>query len=122
MLCLVVLLSLLGYPCLVHDVVFGCVDQSGVVSHIHHHRHHHHHHHHHHHIIIIIIIIIITQVRVKPDKSGVVTDGVKMSMNPFDEIAVEEVCMCVLCACIYVWLGVGVWLGEGVHVSVCLRM
>ncbi|KOB64517.1 Electron-transfer-flavoprotein beta polypeptide, partial [Operophtera brumata] len=29
-------------------------------------------------------------VRVKPDKSGVVTDGVKHSMNPFDEIAVEE--------------------------------
>jgi len=31
-----------------------------------------------------------TQVRVKPDKLGVVTDGVKHSMNPFDEIAVEE--------------------------------
>lgn len=30
------------------------------------------------------------KVRVKPDHSGVVTDGVKMSMNPFDEIAVEE--------------------------------
>ena len=30
------------------------------------------------------------RIRVKPDKSGVVTDGVKMSMNPFDEIAVEE--------------------------------
>ncbi len=29
-------------------------------------------------------------VRVKPDGSGVVTDGVKMSINPFDEIAVEE--------------------------------
>jgi electron transfer flavoprotein beta subunit len=27
---------------------------------------------------------------VKPDKSGVVTDGVKHSMNPFCEIAVEE--------------------------------
>lgn len=27
----------------------------------------------------------------KPDKTGVVTDGVKHSMNPFDEIAVEEV-------------------------------
>lgn len=26
----------------------------------------------------------------KPDKSGVVTDGVKHSMNPFDEIAIEE--------------------------------
>ena len=31
------------------------------------------------------------QIRVKPDKTGVVTDGVKHSMNPFDEIAVEEV-------------------------------
>ena len=30
------------------------------------------------------------QVRVRPDKKGVVTDGVKHSMNPFDEIAVEE--------------------------------
>mmetsp|Transcript_2167 Transcript_2167/g.5015 ORF Transcript_2167/g.5015 Transcript_2167/m.5015 type:complete len:259 (+) Transcript_2167:91-867(+) len=30
------------------------------------------------------------KVRVKPDKTGVVTQNVKMSMNPFDEIAVEE--------------------------------
>src|ERR1700761_8536590 len=30
------------------------------------------------------------KVRVKPDGSGVETSGVKMSMNPFDEIAVEE--------------------------------
>lgn len=30
------------------------------------------------------------KVRVKPDKSGVVTEGVKHSMNPFDEIAIEE--------------------------------
>lgn len=30
------------------------------------------------------------KIRVKPDKSGVVTNGVKHSMNPFDEIAVEE--------------------------------
>jgi len=30
------------------------------------------------------------RVRVKPDKTGVVTDGVKHSMNPFDEIAIEE--------------------------------
>lgn len=30
------------------------------------------------------------KIRVKPDKSGVVTQGVKHSMNPFDEIAVEE--------------------------------
>jgi electron transfer flavoprotein beta subunit len=33
---------------------------------------------------------IVVQIRVKPDKTGVVTDGVKHSMNPFDEIAVEE--------------------------------
>lgn len=30
------------------------------------------------------------KIRVRPDKAGVVTDNVKMSMNPFDEIAVEE--------------------------------
>ena len=30
------------------------------------------------------------KVQVKTDKSGVVTEGVKHSMNPFDEIAVEE--------------------------------
>merc|ERR1712080_47474 len=30
------------------------------------------------------------KIRVKPDSSGVVSDGVKHSMNPFDEIAVEE--------------------------------
>ena len=30
------------------------------------------------------------RVRVKPDQSGVITDGVKMSINPFDEIALEE--------------------------------
>jgi electron transfer flavoprotein beta subunit len=30
------------------------------------------------------------RVRVKPDGSGVITDGVKMSVNPFDEIALEE--------------------------------
>jgi len=30
------------------------------------------------------------KVRVKPDHTGVVMDNVKMSMNPFDEIAVEE--------------------------------
>jgi electron transfer flavoprotein beta subunit len=29
------------------------------------------------------------RVRVKPDGTGVVTDGVKMSINPFDEIALE---------------------------------
>src|SRR6201986_5184711 len=30
------------------------------------------------------------KVRVKSDGSGIETAGVKMSMNPFDEIAVEE--------------------------------
>ncbi len=30
------------------------------------------------------------RVRVKADGSGVETDGVKMSINPFDEIALEE--------------------------------
>ena len=30
------------------------------------------------------------RVQVKPDGSGVVTDGVKLSANPFDEIALEE--------------------------------
>ena len=30
------------------------------------------------------------RVRVKPDGSGIVLDGVKMSVNPFDEIALEE--------------------------------
>src|SRR6202046_4450625 len=30
------------------------------------------------------------RVRVKPDGSGVLLDGVKMSVNPFDEIALEE--------------------------------
>ena len=30
------------------------------------------------------------RVRVRPDGAGVVTDGVKMGINPFDEIALEE--------------------------------
>jgi electron transfer flavoprotein beta subunit len=30
------------------------------------------------------------RVRVRPDGNGIVTDGVKMSINPFDEIALEE--------------------------------
>lgn len=30
------------------------------------------------------------KIRVRPDKAGVMTEGVKHSMNPFDEIAVEE--------------------------------
>jgi len=30
------------------------------------------------------------RVQVKPDGNGIATDGVKMSINPFDEIAIEE--------------------------------
>ncbi|XP_054167100.1 electron transfer flavoprotein subunit beta-like [Oppia nitens] len=30
------------------------------------------------------------KIRVKPDKRGVITEGVKHSLNPFDEIAIEE--------------------------------
>src|ERR1700748_791334 len=30
------------------------------------------------------------RIRVKPDGSGVITDGVKYGINPFDEIALEE--------------------------------
>src|SRR5580693_3609949 len=30
------------------------------------------------------------RIRLKADGSGIVTDGVKMSINPFDEIALEE--------------------------------
>jgi electron transfer flavoprotein beta subunit len=30
------------------------------------------------------------RIRVKPDATGVMTDGVKMAINPFDEIALEE--------------------------------
>jgi electron transfer flavoprotein beta subunit len=30
------------------------------------------------------------RVRLRPDGTGVITDGVKMSLNPFDEIAIEE--------------------------------
>lgn len=30
------------------------------------------------------------RVRIRPDAAGVVTEGVKMSINPFDEIALEE--------------------------------
>ena len=32
----------------------------------------------------------VRRIRVKPDKTGVDLKAVKMSMNPFDEIAVEE--------------------------------
>src|SRR5512133_3287187 len=31
-----------------------------------------------------------SKIRVKPDGSGIVTDGVNYKVNPFDEIAVEE--------------------------------
>lgn len=31
-----------------------------------------------------------SKIQVKSDKTGVVTEGVKHSLNPFDEIAVEE--------------------------------
>jgi electron transfer flavoprotein beta subunit len=30
------------------------------------------------------------RIRVRPDNTGVITDGVKQSLNPFDEIALEE--------------------------------
>ena len=30
------------------------------------------------------------RIRVKPDGSGIITEGLKMSINPFDEIALEE--------------------------------
>jgi len=30
------------------------------------------------------------RIQVKPDGSGVVTDGVRLSPNPFDEIALEQ--------------------------------
>ncbi|MEE3197514.1 MAG: hypothetical protein VX225_03605, partial [Pseudomonadota bacterium] len=30
------------------------------------------------------------RVRIKSDRTGVTTDGAKMSINPFDEIALEE--------------------------------
>lgn len=36
------------------------------------------------------VIDFATRIQIKPDQSGVVTANVKMSMNPFDEIAVEE--------------------------------
>src|SRR5579872_6485333 len=36
------------------------------------------------------VIDFAVKVRVKPDKTGVATDGVKHSMNPFDEIGIEE--------------------------------
>lgn len=41
-------------------------------------------------IYVFILFFIYLQIRIKPDKTGVVTEGVKHSLNPFDEIAVEE--------------------------------
>lgn len=41
-------------------------------------------------LLILLKINYVFKVRVKPDKTGVVTEGVKHSLNPFDEIAVEE--------------------------------
>lgn len=39
---------------------------------------------------VLVLLHSGAQIRVKPDNSSVVTDGVKHSMNPFCEIAVEE--------------------------------
>uniref|UniRef100_UPI0038F6DC93 electron transfer flavoprotein subunit beta/FixA family protein n=1 Tax=Streptomyces niveiscabiei TaxID=164115 RepID=UPI0038F6DC93 len=36
------------------------------------------------------VVVYNVKIRVKPDGSGVDLANVKMSMNPFDEIAVEE--------------------------------
>jgi electron transfer flavoprotein beta subunit len=36
------------------------------------------------------VISYTVKVRAKSDRSGVVTDGVKMQLNPFDEISIEE--------------------------------
>lgn len=41
-------------------------------------------------VLLTKLICINFQIRVKPDKTGVVTEGVKHAMNPFDEIAVEQ--------------------------------
>ena len=40
--------------------------------------------------ITLFILYNFFKVRIRPDKMGVVTDGIKHSLNPFDEIAVEE--------------------------------
>ena len=48
----------------------------------------------------VVIYNTTLQIRVRPDKMGVVTEGIKHSMNPFDEIALEEVTVnqqCVSC-------------------------
>lgn len=36
------------------------------------------------------VIDYVVKVRVRPDQAGVITEGVKHALNPFDEIAVEE--------------------------------
>lgn len=41
-------------------------------------------------VVTLSCYLVSLQIRVKPDNSGIVTDGVKHSMNPFCEIAVEE--------------------------------
>ncbi|CAI5662144.1 unnamed protein product [Oreochromis niloticus] len=41
-------------------------------------------------VVTLCYCFVSPQIRVKPDNTGVVTDGVKHSMNPFCEIAVEE--------------------------------
>ena len=48
----------------------------------------------------LLCFLSIVQIRVRPDKLGVVTEGVKHSMNPFDEIALEEVRKCMICTII----------------------
>ncbi len=40
---------------------------------------------------IDVCLFSFVQIRINPTKSGVVRKGVKHSMNPFDEIALEEV-------------------------------
>uniref|UniRef100_G1TH33 Electron transfer flavoprotein subunit beta n=1 Tax=Oryctolagus cuniculus TaxID=9986 RepID=G1TH33_RABIT len=42
------------------------------------------------HLVASSVSICPQEIRVKPDNTGVVTNGVKHSMNPFSEIAVEE--------------------------------
>jgi electron transfer flavoprotein beta subunit len=41
-------------------------------------------------ILVGIKRVVDYNIRVKPDNTGVITDGVKQSINPFDEIALEE--------------------------------
>ncbi len=41
--------------------------------------------------VLTVCLFSFVQIRINPTKSGVVRKGVKHSMNPFDEIALEEV-------------------------------